>query len=70
MRREKRSIQERAIGALRSGGPDERLAAIVQGIAKRSLEGTAANAAAAALGAKAGPIAERGWEIAQSLSPG
>jgi aminoglycoside phosphotransferase (APT) family kinase protein len=47
-----------------------RLAAIVQGIAKRSLEGTAANAAAAALGAKARPIAERGWEIAQSLPPG
>ncbi len=46
-----------------------RLAAIVQGIAKRSLEGTAANAAAAALGAKARPIAERGWEIAQSMPP-
>lgn len=42
-----------------------RLAAIVQGIAKRSLEGTASNAAAAALGAKAKPIADRGWEIAQ-----
>lgn len=42
-----------------------RLAAIVQGIAKRSLEGTASDPAAAALGAKAAPIAERGWEIAQ-----
>jgi HEAT repeat protein len=30
MRRENRSIQERAIGALRSGGPAERLAAIVE----------------------------------------
>ena len=46
-----------------------RLAAIIQGIAKRSLEGTAASAAAASLGAKARPIAERGWEIAQSLPP-
>ena len=42
-----------------------RLAAIIQGIAKRSLEGTASDPAAAALGAKAAPIAERGWEIAQ-----
>lgn len=47
-----------------------RLAAIVQGIAKRALEGTAADAAAAALGAKARPIAERGLEIAQSLPSG
>ncbi len=44
-----------------------RLAAILQGIAKRSLEGTAADAAAATLGAKARPIAERGWALAQSL---
>lgn len=43
-----------------------RLAAIIQGIAKRSLEGTASDPAAAALGAKAAPIAERGWEIAQA----
>ena len=44
-----------------------RLAAIIQGIAKRSLDGTASSAAAAELGAKARPIAERGWEIARSL---
>ena len=47
-----------------------RLAAIVQGIAKRSLDGTAPDVAAATLGAKASPIAERGWEIASSLAPG
>ena len=47
-----------------------RLAAIVQGIAKRSLEGTASDAAAAALGAKARPIAERGWELARQLAGG
>ncbi|WP_226579903.1 phosphotransferase family protein [Acuticoccus sediminis] len=40
-----------------------RIAAIVQGIAKRALDGTAANADAAAVGAKALPIAERAREI-------
>ena len=44
-----------------------RLAAIIQGIAKRSLDGTASNAEAAALGEKARPIAEKGWEVAQAL---
>ena len=44
-----------------------RLAAIVQGIAKRAAEGTAANAEAEALGRKARPIAERGWELAQKI---
>lgn len=41
-----------------------RLAAIIQGIAKRSADGTAADEEAAALGRKARPIAERGWEVA------
>ena len=44
-----------------------RLAAIIQGIAKRSLEGTASDEAAAVLGRKAKPIAELGWGIAQTL---
>ena len=44
-----------------------RLAAIVQGIAKRAAEGTAANAEAEALGRKARPIAERGWKLAQKI---
>ncbi len=44
-----------------------RLAAIVQGIAKRSLDGTAADPDAAALGRMARPIAETGWRLAQSL---
>ncbi len=41
-----------------------RLAAIIQGIAKRALEGTASDPAAAALGRMAGPIAETGWALA------
>ena len=45
-----------------------RLAAIIQGIAKRSLDGTASNAAAAALGQKARPIAEKAWELAENIS--
>jgi aminoglycoside phosphotransferase (APT) family kinase protein len=45
-----------------------RLAAIVQGIAKRSLDGTAADPGAAALGRMARPIAETGWRLAQTLS--
>jgi aminoglycoside phosphotransferase (APT) family kinase protein len=44
-----------------------RLAAIIQGIAKRALEGTASDAAAATLGRQARPIAERGREIARAL---
>lgn len=45
-----------------------RLAAIIQGIAKRSLDGTASSAAAAALGEKATPIADRGWELASRMA--
>ena len=44
-----------------------RLAAIVQGIAKRSLDGTASDPAAAALGRMATPIAEAGWRLAAGL---
>ncbi|UOM35338.1 phosphotransferase family protein [Acuticoccus sp. I52.16.1] len=40
-----------------------RIAAIVQGIAKRALDGTAANADAAEVGAKCRPIAERACQI-------
>ena len=42
-----------------------RLAAIVQGIAKRALEGTASNAQAAEVGRQARPLAELGWKFAQ-----
>jgi aminoglycoside phosphotransferase (APT) family kinase protein len=44
-----------------------RLAAIIQGIAKRSLDGTASSLAAAELGQKAKPIAEKGWRLAQDI---
>jgi aminoglycoside phosphotransferase (APT) family kinase protein len=44
-----------------------RLAAIVQGIAKRSLDGTASDPGAAALGRMAAPIAEAGWQVASKL---
>jgi aminoglycoside phosphotransferase (APT) family kinase protein len=44
-----------------------RLAAIIQGIAKRSLDGTASSAAAAELGQKAKPIADKGWRLAQEI---
>ena len=44
-----------------------RLAAIIQGIAKRAADGTASNAEAAALGRKARPIAERGWALAERI---
>jgi aminoglycoside phosphotransferase (APT) family kinase protein len=43
-----------------------RMAAILQGIARRALDGTAADADARAVGAKAAPMAELGWRIAQS----
>ncbi|MDP2086390.1 MAG: phosphotransferase family protein [Gemmobacter sp.] len=43
-----------------------RMAAILQGIARRALDGTAADADAKAVGAKAAPMAELGWHIAQS----
>lgn len=42
-----------------------RMAAILQGIARRALDGTAADADARAVGAKAAPMAELGWRIAQ-----
>lgn len=45
-----------------------RLAAIVQGIAKRAADGTAANAQAAIVGLNAGPLAELGWEFAQRVT--
>lgn len=51
-----------------------RLAAIVQGIAKRALEGTASDGAASALGKMARPIAEIGWRLAEAgqggITPG
>lgn len=43
-----------------------RMAAILQGIARRALDGTAADADAQSVGAKAAPMAELGWRIAQS----
>ena len=44
-----------------------RLAAILQGIAKRALDGTAAAANAHETGARAGPIAEVAWRQVQAL---
>jgi aminoglycoside phosphotransferase (APT) family kinase protein len=40
-----------------------RIAAILQGIAKRALEGTASSAAAVEQGKRARPLAELGWQI-------
>jgi aminoglycoside phosphotransferase (APT) family kinase protein len=42
-----------------------RLAAILQGIAKRALDGTASSAEAADAGARARPLAELGWRYAE-----
>jgi aminoglycoside phosphotransferase (APT) family kinase protein len=42
-----------------------RLAAIIQGIARRALDGTASAANAAETGAKAGPLAQIAWDIAR-----
>jgi aminoglycoside phosphotransferase (APT) family kinase protein len=42
-----------------------RIAAILQGIAKRALDGTAASAQAVETGKRARPMAELGWRIAQ-----
>lgn len=42
-----------------------RMAAILYGIAQRAADGTAAAADAVATGAKAGPLAELGWQCAQ-----
>ncbi len=44
-----------------------RLAAILQGILKRSLEGTASNAKALDAGRRARPLAELGWRLAQRV---
>jgi len=42
-----------------------RIAAIVQGIAKRALDGTAADPGAAELGARAAPLADIAWDMAR-----
>ena len=44
-----------------------RMAAILQGIARRAEEGTAAAADARETGARAGPLADLGWKIARGL---
>ena len=44
-----------------------RLAAIMQGIAKRAIEGTAASYEAAELGRQARPVGEQAWALARSL---
>jgi aminoglycoside phosphotransferase (APT) family kinase protein len=44
-----------------------RIAAILQGIAKRAIDGTAAAADAAEQGKLARPLAEQAWQLAQSL---
>ncbi len=44
-----------------------RIAAILQGIAKRALDGTAASAEAAEVGRIARPLAEQAWDLAQTL---
>jgi aminoglycoside phosphotransferase (APT) family kinase protein len=44
-----------------------RIAAILQGIAKRAIDGTAASADAAEQGRLARPLAEQAWQLAQSL---
>jgi aminoglycoside phosphotransferase (APT) family kinase protein len=44
-----------------------RIAAIVQGIARRAIDGTAASPEAAAIGRTARPLAEQAWDLARSL---
>jgi aminoglycoside phosphotransferase (APT) family kinase protein len=44
-----------------------RLAAIMQGIAKRAIDGTAASRAAVELGRLARPVGEQAWSLARSL---
>lgn len=44
-----------------------RLAAILQGIAKRAIDGTAANAQAVETGKRARPTAEAGWALVQRM---
>jgi len=47
-----------------------RLAAILQGIAKRAIDGTAANAQAVETGKRARPTAEAGWVLAERIIRG
>jgi aminoglycoside phosphotransferase (APT) family kinase protein len=47
-----------------------RLAAILQGIAKRALDGTAANRDAVAAGERARPVAEKAWRLAETIEWG
>jgi len=44
-----------------------RLAAIMQGIAKRAIDGTAASSQAVELGRLARPVGEQAWTLARSL---
>jgi aminoglycoside phosphotransferase (APT) family kinase protein len=44
-----------------------RIAAILQGIAKRSIDGSASSANAAEVGAKAVPLSQLAWELAQDI---
>jgi hypothetical protein len=44
-----------------------RLAAIMQGIAKRAIDGTAASREAVELGRLARPLGEQAWQLAHSL---
>ena len=44
-----------------------RLAAILQGIAKRAIDGTAANAQAVETGKRARPTGEAGWALAECI---
>jgi aminoglycoside phosphotransferase (APT) family kinase protein len=44
-----------------------RLAAILQGIARRAIDGTASNARAVETGKRARPTAEAGWALAQNI---
>ena len=44
-----------------------RIASILQGIAKRAVEGTAADERAKEVGAQAGPISEVAWRLAKNL---
>jgi aminoglycoside phosphotransferase (APT) family kinase protein len=46
-----------------------RLAAILQGIAKRAIDGTAASGEAVELGRLAQPVGEEAWALARSLGP-
>jgi aminoglycoside phosphotransferase (APT) family kinase protein len=45
-----------------------RLSAILQGITKRALDGTAASDKATEAGARAKPLAEMGWAIVEKMA--